>query len=99
MSAPWLQIDRGDAPLIVSLPHTGADIPPEIETGLVSPWLARQDTDWWVDRLYAFAAELGATRVRTTISRTVVDVNRDPSGASLYPGRATTELCPTTTFD
>jgi formiminoglutamase len=29
----------------------------------------------------------------------VVDCNRDPSGASLYPGQATTELCPTTTFD
>jgi formiminoglutamase len=29
----------------------------------------------------------------------VIDVNRDPSGASLYPGQATTELCPTATFD
>jgi formiminoglutamase len=29
----------------------------------------------------------------------VIDVNRDPSGASLYPGMATTELCPTSTFD
>jgi formiminoglutamase len=29
----------------------------------------------------------------------VIDVNRDPSGASLYPGMATTELCPTTSFD
>jgi formiminoglutamase len=29
----------------------------------------------------------------------VIDVNRDPSGTSLYPGQATTELCPTTTFD
>jgi formiminoglutamase len=37
--------------------------------------------------------------VRTRISRSIVDVNRDPSGASLYPGQATTELCPTTTFD
>ena len=35
----------------------------------------------------------------TAISRTVIDVNRDPSGDSLYPGQATTELCPTTTFD
>ena len=52
-----------------------------------------------MDRLYDFAAELGATTVRTAISRTVIDVNRDPSGASLYPGQATTELCPTTTFD
>jgi formiminoglutamase len=37
--------------------------------------------------------------VRTSISRTVIDVNRDPDGASLYPGQATTELCPTITFD
>jgi N-formylglutamate deformylase len=29
----------------------------------------------------------------------LIDVNRDPSGASLYPGQSTTELCPTTTFD
>jgi hypothetical protein len=29
-----------------------------------------------------------------TISRTVIDVNRDPSGVSLYPGQATTGLCP-----
>ncbi len=42
---------------------------------------------------------LGATLVRTRLSRSIIDVNRDPSGASLYPGQATTELCPTTTFD
>ncbi len=49
--------------------------------------------------LYDFVAPLGATIVRTLLSRSVIDVNRDPSGASLYPGQATTELCPTTTFD
>jgi len=95
----WLSVVRGQAPLIISLPHTGAEIPPEIEAQLTSPWLARKDADWWVDRLYAFAEGMGATIVRTAISRTVIDVNRDPSGASLYPGQATTELCPTTTFD
>ncbi len=98
MSA-WLSVDRGDAPLIVSIPHTGIDIPTEIEQRLVSPWLARKDADWWIDRLYDFAAGLGATTVHTAISRTVIDVNRDPSGLSLYPGQQTTELCPTTTFD
>ncbi|QUD88768.1 N-formylglutamate deformylase [Phenylobacterium montanum] len=95
----WLQVTRGDAPLIVSFPHTGTEIPAEIEAKLVSPWLGRKDADWWIDRLYDFAGGLGATLVRTTISRTVIDVNRDPSGVSLYPGQATTELCPTTTFD
>ncbi len=95
----WLSVTRGNAPLIVSLPHTGTEIPAEYERGLVSPWLARKDADWWIEQLYDFSADLGATVVRTSISRTVIDVNRDPSGASLYPGQATTELCPTTTFD
>jgi formiminoglutamase len=99
MTPPWLDIQRGEAPLLVSLPHTGTDIPAAIAARLVSLDLARQDTDWWVDKLYDFAADLGATVTHTSISRTVIDVNRDPSGASLYPGQATTGLCPVTTFD
>ncbi len=95
----WLTIRRGQAPLIVSFPHTGTDLPAEYEQRVVSPWLARKDADWWIDKLYDFAHELDATVVHTAISRTVIDVNRDPSGVSLYPGQATTELCPTTTFD
>lgn len=95
----WLHMTRNDAPLILSMPHAGFDIPERLAQGLASPWLARRDTDWWIDELYDFAHALGATTVRTAISRTVIDVNRDPSGASLYPGQATTELCPTTSFD
>jgi N-formylglutamate deformylase len=34
-----------------------------------------------------------------THSRYVVDLNRPPDGASLYPGARNTELCPLTTFD
>ncbi|MCC6991347.1 MAG: N-formylglutamate deformylase [Acidobacteria bacterium] len=98
-AADWLTITPGAAPLVVSLPHTGTLLPPDIESRVVSPWLARKDADWWIDRLYGFAAELGATVIHTAISRTVIDVNRDPSGASLYPGQATTGLCPVETFD
>jgi len=96
---PWLTVRQGAVPLLLCMPHTGTEIPPEIEERLVSPWLARKDTDWWIERLYEFAVELGASVVRTSVSRTVIDCNRDPSGASLYPGQATTGLCPTTTFD
>ncbi|MEP9347925.1 N-formylglutamate deformylase [Xanthobacter sp. KR7-225] len=95
----WISVTRGTAPLVVSLPHTGTDIPAAYLEDLVSPERARKDADWWIHRLYDFAAGLGATVVRTAISRTVIDVNRDPSGVSLYPGQQTTELCPTTTFD
>jgi N-formylglutamate deformylase len=95
----WLTVRRGEAPLIVSIPHAGTEIPPHLDGRLVSPWLARKDADWWVDRLYLIADRLDATVVATAISRTVIDVNRDPSGASLYPGMATTGLCPDETFD
>ena len=94
----WLSLVRGDAPLIVSIPHAGTIIADDI-TGLLSHSRARRDADHHVDRLYAFAADMGATIVHSGMSRTVVDLNRDPSGQSLYPGQATTGLCPTTTFD
>ena len=95
----WLTLHEGQAPLVIGLPHTGTDIPDDIAATMVSPWLSRKDADWWVDRLYAFAVEMDATLVRTAISRSVIDVNRDPSGRSLYPGMTTTGLCPTETFD
>src|SRR6478735_9263623 len=94
----WLSVHHGAAPLIVSFPHTGTEIPEAIEANLLSPWLARKDVDYWVDVLYDFAHQLGATTIRTALSRTVVDVNCDPSGASLYPGQTTTGLCPIETF-
>jgi N-formylglutamate deformylase len=92
-------VRRGSAPIVLSIPHAGIDIPADIEERLFSTWLARKDADWWIDRLYDAAAPSDATIVCTSMSRTVIDVNRDPSGASLYPGQSTTELCPTTTFD
>ncbi|KAB7769302.1 N-formylglutamate deformylase [Xanthomonas maliensis] len=95
----WLSVHRGDAPLILSFPHTGTDLPDALAERFVSPWLARRDADWWVHHLYDFAETLGATCVRTAISRSVIDVNRDPAGVSLYPGQNTTGLCPLTTFD
>lgn len=98
MTTDWLHITRGEAPLVVAFPHVGRDLA-QVTPPFRSDWLARRDADWWVDKLYAFAADLGATTIRTRISRSVIDLNRDPGGASLYPGQATTALCPTETFD
>jgi formiminoglutamase len=95
----FMAVTQGTAPLILSLPHTGIKLPDEIAAKVVSAERARHDADWWIEKLYDFAGALGATLVRTDISRTVIDVNRDPSGASLYPGQTTTGLCPTETFD
>jgi N-formylglutamate deformylase len=94
----WLTVRPGASPLIVSIPHAGTDIG-AFEGRFIDPWLARKDADWRLDELYDFVVAMDATVVRTRISRSIIDVNRDPSGASLYPGQATTGLCPTTTFD
>jgi formiminoglutamase len=90
---------RGNAPLILSIPHAGTDIPDEFAGVFVSDWLARKDTDWHLPALYAFAEALDVTILAARISRSVIDLNRDPSGVSLYPGQTTTGLCPIETFD
>jgi N-formylglutamate deformylase len=95
----FLKLRQGNAPLILSIPHAGTQIPEKLQPRLSSLWLARKDADWWLPELYTFAEKLDATILRTEISRTVIDVNRDPSGASLYPGQTTTSLCPLTSFD
>ena len=89
----------GTTPLLVSMPHCGTDLPPELRPRLTEAALALPDTDWHVDRLYDFAAELGAGVLRATHSRYVVDLNRPPDDRPLYPGASNTGLVPTTLFD
>jgi len=57
-----------------------------------------EDTDWHISRLYDGLID-NATVVSTPIHRYVIDANRDPLDASLYPGQNTTSLCPTITFE
>jgi N-formylglutamate deformylase len=88
----------GTVPLLVSLPHVGTGVPPEIEARLTGAARALPDTDWHVDRLYDFLGELGASVLAATQSRYVVDLNRAPDDAPLYPGASNTGLCPAATF-
>ncbi len=57
------------------------------------------DTDWHVPRLYGFAEALDVTWVEAKMSRYIIDLNRDPSGATLYPGQNSTGLCPVQAFE
>lgn len=94
----FLEISRGEGPLVLGLPHTGTDLPDDIAARLNDAGRALADTDWHVHKLYAGLAP-EVTTVRTSIHRYVIDVNRDPAGVSLYPGQNTTGLCPVTDFD
>lgn len=92
------QLVPGRKALIVSMPHVGTQVPPDIEHGFTPVARALTDTDWHVDRLYDFAPELGASVIAAGYSRYVIDLNRPPDDAALYPGLAKTGLCPTHSF-
>lgn len=89
---------RGEGPILLAQPHSGTRLPEEIGARLNETGRALADTDWHVDALYDGLLD-DATVVRATVSRYVVDANRDPEGRSLYPGMNTTGLCPITDFD
>lgn len=89
----------GDAPLLMSIPHVGTAIPAAVEGRLTARGLARPDTDWHLDRLYDFAAELGIPVLQAVWSRYVVDLNRPPDDTPLYPGQVSTGVVPRFDFD
>lgn len=99
MSADIVSVTRGASPLVLSMPHPGTGLPAEVAAQLNARGKLVEDTDWHMRQLYAFAQRFQPTIVEAQLSRFVIDLNRDPAGVSLYPGQATTELVPTTTFD
>src|SRR5262245_17204005 len=96
--APAYTLHRGTAPLLVSLPHVGTEIPEAMKPRFTTHSLAAEDTDWHLDRLYDFARELGASLSVPRYSRYVIDLNRPPENTPMYAGTNNTELCPTRSF-
>ncbi len=93
-----VEIKRGDSPIVLGLPHTGTYVPGDIAAKLNDRGRELADTDWHIHTLYDGLLD-GATTVRATFHRYVIDANRDPEGVSLYPGQNTTTLVPLTDFD
>jgi N-formylglutamate deformylase len=88
----------GTSPLVVSMPHVGTHIPYELMERYVPRALEVEDTDWHLPLLYDFAKAMGATVLQAHVSRYVIDLNRPPDNAPMYPGASNTELCPTRFF-
>jgi N-formylglutamate deformylase len=91
-------LTRGTAPLLVSMPHVGTELPAELATRFAPAAAKLDDTDWHLPRLYDFLAELGASVIVPHYSRYAIDLNRPSDNANLYPGQDTTGLCPVDTF-
>jgi N-formylglutamate deformylase len=99
MSMERFKLHTGDSPLVVSFPHSGLELSDGLNARLTKTAAGLPDTDWHVPQLYDFVTQLGVSTICSNYSRYVIDMNRDPSGASLYPGQATTDLVPTELFD
>ncbi len=83
---------------MVSNPHSGTFILPEIAELMTESGLEKRDTDWFLSRLYDLPALESAAIITANLSRYVVDLNRSTDNASLYPGKSTTGICPKITF-
>ena len=97
MNQPF-HFQQGSVPLLISMPHVGTTIAPEVAAQLLPVAQEKADTDWHLPLLYNMAQELGASTIVAEYSRYVIDLNRAPDNASLYPGQDTTGLCPVDTF-
>src|SRR5689334_6799650 len=96
---PIYSLQRGKRPLLVSLPHVGQQIPPDLRPLFSERALRVEDTDWHLDQIYAFAHEaLGASLIVPRHSRFVIDLNRPRENTPMYAGANNTELCPTRFF-
>ena len=91
-------LQRGNAPVMVSIPHAGTTVPAEILARMTPAARQLADTDWHLPQVYDFLAAMDVTVLAATHSRLVVDLNRPPDNQNLYPGQNTTGLVPVDTF-
>ncbi len=89
---------EGNSPIILAQPHSGTWVPDDVRDMLVPQARELPDTDWHIPRLYDGLAP-GATIVRAEFNRYLIDANRPPDGASLYPGQNGTGLVPLLDFE
>ena len=95
--APYT-LHQGTQPLLVSVPHVGRELPADQQHRYDERALAFEDADWHLDRLFDFVKALGASFIVPRYSRYLIDLNRPPEDAPMYPGVNNTELCPTRFF-
>jgi N-formylglutamate deformylase len=98
MMTHCFNLHQGAVPLLVSMPHIGIQIPDDLKANYVPRALDVEDADWHLDMLYNFLKSMGASILTPVYSRYVIDLNRPPDDAPMYPGASNTELCPTRFF-
>ncbi|ASP35390.1 N-formylglutamate amidohydrolase [Labrenzia sp. VG12] len=92
-------VEEGQSPIVLCLPHSGADLPNAVEKRLNATGRLQADLAWRLERVFDFHKELDVTVLRSSVSRYVIDLDRDPEtpvDRAMNPAEA---LCPATTLD
>lgn len=89
---------NGKSPLLVSIPHDGRQLITGMSSQMTEEALTLPDTDWYVNKLYAFSQQLEASIISADYSRYVIDLNRSSDDLNLYKDQKSTGLCPLKTF-
>lgn len=82
---------QGDSPILVSMPHSGLSLLPEMQQKLSKEAKSLPDTDWYIPELYDFLTDekVNASVISATYSRYVVDLNRPIDDKPLYASKTT----------
>jgi N-formylglutamate deformylase len=91
---PAFSLHRGHTPLLLSLPHVGLHVPPDLAPRLHPRAVQVEDADRHLERLYDFARGLGASVLVPRAARYVIDLNRPREDTPMYPGVNNTGLLP-----
>ncbi|MCV0429351.1 MAG: N-formylglutamate amidohydrolase [Roseibium sp.] len=92
-----IQVEEGQSPLILCLPHSGTEVPPAVARRFNATGRLQVDLSWRLERVFDLHEKLDTTMLRSTISRFVVDLDHDPDAPADENTGA--RLCPFSTLD
>ena len=92
-------VEEGQSPLILCLPHSGTDTPKAVANRFNATGRLQADLGWRLERVFGIRGDLDLTIVRSSISRYVIDVDKDPATPLDVAMDPTVALCPLTTLD
>ena len=98
LALPAYELTQGNTPLLISMPHSGLNLLPDVDAALSDKARKLPDTDWYLPQLYDFLPEVGVGRIKANYTRYVIDLNRPADDKPLYQSN-TTGLFPDILFD
>lgn len=69
--------ENSEYPIVVCFPHSGTYVPEEIRNRMKDSAVLT-NMDWFLPELFDFLTEMKITQIISTVSRYVVDLNREP---------------------